>query len=626
MESVIEGAGRRRGELEDRHRPWQSRTLTGLLDSVAAQYPSRPFVIGEEASYSYAELADWSTRLARGLAGRGVQNGERVALFLPNGPEFIAARFAVARAGAVAVPVSFRLHAPELAQVLAQSQTAALITMEQFREIDALDALDRIEPGWARLRGGPPGPPPAGNAASLPDLRLVVTVPGGTAESRRPDLLTLDELACGPDLVLDAYLAVRAAAANPQDIATIFYTSGTTGRPKGVLSTHDMELRSAYGSAYTRAFEDGRRILFALPLNHVFAYIEGLLAAMFVAGSVVVQSMFNPAASLAAIERYQVGEALFVPTMSLAVVEAAGQSGQPGKPSYDLSSLHSVMSAASSAPASLWHDLSRVLGAEQLVTAYGMSETSAAATFTRVGGPVADLEHTVGWPKPGGIAGDPELGGRLAEYRAVDPVNGAALPAGQEGELVARGPIVCRGYFRQAEASAAARLPGGWLRSGDLGYLRQDGALVLTGQAKEVYKCGGELVMPAEVEACLTGRPDTAQAYVVGVPDARMGEVGCAWVVPNADTKPDPDEVISYCRLELARYKVPAYVLFTTADQLPLTVFGKVQKFRLAEQAASELGAEAGPEAQQRSTTRPIASRPDSSESPAGASSNGTSR
>jgi fatty-acyl-CoA synthase len=611
MESVIERADRRRGELEDRHRPWQSRTLTALLDSVAAQYPGRPFVIGEEASYSYAELADWSTRLARGLAGRGVQNGDRVALLLPNGPEFIAARFAVARAGAVAVPVSFRLHDRELAQVLAQSQAAALITMEQFRETDALDALDRIEPG---------------HAASLPDLRLVVTVPGGTAESRRPDLLTLDELACGPDLVLDAYLAVRAAAANPQDIATIFYTSGTTGRPKGVLSTHDMELRSAYGSAYTRAFEDGRRILFALPLNHVFAYIEGLLAAMFVAGSVVVQSMFNPAASLAAIERHQVGEVLFVPTMSLAVVDAAGKSSQPGKSSYDLSSLHSVMSAASSAPASLWHDLSRVLGAEQLVTAYGMSETSAAATFTRVGGPVADLEHTVGWPKPGGIAGDPELGGRLAEYRAVDPVTGAALPAGQEGELAARGPIVCRGYFRQAEASAAARLPGGWLRSGDLGYLREDGALVLTGRAKEVYKCGGELVMPAEVEACLTRRPDIAQACVVGVPDARMGEVGCAWVIPDADTKPDPDEVIRYCRAELAPYKVPAYVLFTTADQLPLTVSGKVQKFRLAEQAASELGAEAGPEAQQRSTTRPIASRPDSSESAAGASSNGTSR
>jgi fatty-acyl-CoA synthase len=323
--------------------------------------------------------------------------------------------------------------------------------------------------------------------------------------------------------------------------------------------------------------------MFALPLNHVFAYVEGLLASMFVAGSVVVQSVFDPGASLAAIERHQVGEALFVPTMSLAVVAAARRSG------HDLSSLHSVMSAASSAPASLWRDLQDVLGAGQLVTAYGMSETSAATTFTRVGGPVEDLEHTVGWPKAGGIAGDPGLGGALAEYKAVDQVTGEDLPRGQAGELVARGPIVCQGYFRQPEATAAATLPDGWLRSGDLGYLREDGALVLTGRAKEVYKCGGELVMPTEVEAVLTGRPDVAQAYVVGVPDARMGEVGCAWVVPAEDAKLDPEEVISFCRAELARFKVPQYVMVTTAAELPLTVSGKVQKFRLAERAVAAL-------------------------------------
>ena len=189
--------------------------------------------------------------------------------------------------------------------------------------------------------------------------------------------------------------------------------------------------------------------------------------------------MFNPEASLAAIGRHQVGEALFVPTMSLAVVEAARRT------QHDLSSLHSVMSAAAPAPASLWNDLQEVFGAERLVTAYGMSETSAATTFTRIGGPVEDLEHTVGWPKPGGIAGDPELGGALAEYKTVDQITGADLPRGSAGELVVRGPIVCRGYFRQPGATAAAVRPGGWLRSGDLGLIRDDGALVLTGRAKE---------------------------------------------------------------------------------------------------------------------------------------------
>lgn len=574
--SAIDEANRRRGELEDRHRPWRSMTLPGLLDAVAARYPDRPFVIGEDGTFSYAELAGWSGRLARGLIARGVQPGERVALVMPNGADMIAARFAIARAGAVAVPVSARLRALELAQVLQQSQANALITMEEFREIDALDALDRIIPGWE-------GP---GGTASLPDLRLVVTAPRAGSGPRRPGVLTLRGIERDPEPALDAELAARAAAAGAQDTATIFYTSGTTGLPKGVLSTHDMELRSAYGSAYARAFEDGRRILFALPLNHVFAYIEGLLASMFVAGSVVVQPAFDPGEALAAIERHRVGEALFVPTMSLAVVEAARKSA------HDLSSLHSVMSAAQSAPAGLWHDLEQVLGLRYCVTAYGMTETTAATTFTRLGGPVDDLVHTVGWPKPGGIAGDPALGGRLAEYKTVDPVTGADLPPGGEGELAARGPIICRGYFRQAEATAAVMLPGGWLRSGDLGYVRDDGALVLTGRAKDVYKCGGELVMPTEVEACLTRRPDIAQAYVVGVPDDRMGEVGCAWIVPEEQAKLDTDEVIRYCRSELARFKVPAYVLLTTAGLLPLTASGKVQKFKLAERAMAELGLE----------------------------------
>jgi fatty-acyl-CoA synthase len=545
-----------------------------MLDSVAAEYPDRPFVITEQGALTYADLAAWSIRLARGLVASGVQRGERVGLFLPNGAEMIATRFAVARAGAVAVPISFRLHARELAQLLTLSEASALVTMEAFRDVDALDALDTIAPGWDQASG----------QQALPLLRLIVTVPEPGGESQRPGAVTLGQLERHPDTELDAELAQRAAAASPGDVATIFYTSGTTGVPKGVLSTHDMELRSAYGSAYTRAFEDGRRMLFALPLNHCFAYIEGLIAAMFVAGTVIVQATFDPAATLAAIEQHQVGEALFVPTMSLAVVAAARTS------SRDVSCLHSVMSAASAAPASLWSELGKLLGVEQLVTAYGMTETSAASTFTLPGGPLDDLEQTVGYPKPGGIASDPALDGRVVDYKTVDPVSGADLPPGAEGELAARGPVVTPGYFRQPEATAAAMLPGGWLRSGDLGYVRADGALVLTGRAKDLYKCGGELVMPAEIEEVLNRRSDVVQAFVVGVPDARMGEVGCAWVVPETGAVLDPEDITAACRAELARFKVPAYVFIVGAGELPLTVSGKVQKFRLAQRAIEQLG------------------------------------
>jgi fatty-acyl-CoA synthase len=574
MASFLAEVPARRAALEDRHRPWRSRTVSSLLDSVAADYPDRPFVITELDTLSYAQLAASSARLARGLVASGVQPGERVGLYLPNGADMIAARFAVAQAGAVAVPISFRLLARELAQLLTLSEASALITMEAFREIDALAALDSIAKGWDE---------PGGQRA-LPHLRVIATAPEPGSTGKRPGAVTLSQLERDPDPALDAELARRAAAASADDVATIFYTSGTTGVPKGVLSTHEMELRSAYGSAYARAFEDGRRVQFALPLNHCFAYIEGLIAVMFVAGTVVVQATFDGAAALAAIEQYQVGEALFVPTMSLAVVAAARTS------SHDVSCLHSVMSAASSAPASLWSELAGLLKAEQLVTAYGMTETSAASTFTLPGGPLDDLEQTVGYPKPGGIAGDPALDGRVIEYKTVDPVTGGDLPPGTEGELAARGPIVTPGYFRQPEATAAAILPGGWLRSGDLGYVRPDGALVLTGRAKDLYKCGGELVTPAEVEAVLNRRADVVQAFVVGVPDVRMGEVGCAWVVPECGAELDPAAIISACRAELARFKVPAYVFTVRADELPLTVSGKVQKFRLAQRAVEQLG------------------------------------
>lgn len=572
MSFVSESDSRRR-VLDASHGPWRPRTLPAVLDAVAARYPDRPFVITENLTLSYAQFAEEAASLARGLVARGIAPGDRVALILPNGQEMVAAKVAVARAGAVAVPVNFRLHASELGQVLALAHVTGVITMERFREVDALDALDRICPGWDT---------PAGQR-DLPGLRLIVTVPEDGGEPRRPGAPSLADLRLAPRADLDAVIADRMGATSPHDLATIFYTSGTTGVPKGVLSTHDMELRSAYGSAYTRAFDDGWRIMFALPLNHVFAYVEGLLSVIFAAGSVVVQPVFDPRASLEAIERYQVNEALFVPTMSLAVVEAARASR------HDLSSLRSVMSAAQSAPASLWNDLADLLGAEQIVTAYGMTETSAATTFTRPGGPVEDLVRTVGWPKPGGVAGDPELGGALAQYKTVDRFTGADLPPGAEGELAARGPIVSGGYFGQPEETAAAMLPGGWLRSGDLGYMRDDGALVLTGRAKDIYKCGAELVMPTEVEACLTRHPAITQAYVVGVPDPRMGEVGCAWVVPEPGAAVGADEVISYCRAELARFKVPAYVFFCAAGELPLTVSGKVQKFKLAERAEARL-------------------------------------
>jgi fatty-acyl-CoA synthase len=253
----VDGA---RAALERRHPVWVPRSLHGALVAVAGEHGERPFVIAVDGELTYGELDAWSRRIARGLVAAGVEAGDRVALMLPNSAAFVAAIFAISRAGAIAVPLHPRLHERELAFALRDSAAAVLLTVERFRDAPTGETLDALAPGWHRGGGGP----------SIPTLRRVVLCEG-VAPVTRPGATRLEQFERDADPELDAELDARAAAVAPDAIATILYTSGTTGRPKGVELSHDQELRSAYGSAYTRAFEDGRRILFALPLHHVFA-------------------------------------------------------------------------------------------------------------------------------------------------------------------------------------------------------------------------------------------------------------------------------------------------------------------------------------------------------------------
>ena len=365
------------------------------------------------------------------------------------------------------------------------------------------------------------------------------------------------------------------------------YTSGTTGQPKGVLQSHDNLLRCGYASALHRGFEEGRRILFALPLYHAFGLVMGVLSAFWVGGAVVPQLAFDPLQTLEAIERHRVSEAMFVPTMAMAVIE------HPRVAEFDLSSLFACLSGAAATPAWVWRKMAQGLGVTELATGYGMTELSGAIVMTDPDGPVDFMEQVVGRIVDGGVAGIPELGGLVAEYRTCDPYTGAALPAGAEGELICRSPLATAGYFALPEQTAALfiDLPGEgrWLRSGDLGRVRADGFLEITGRAKELYKSGGELVAPKEVEAVLIAHDGVAQAYVIGLPDDRWGEIGAAWIVPADGGRATEEELIAWCRERLARFKWPAHVFFTEAGGLPMTPTGKVQKFELVRMAQAAL-------------------------------------
>ncbi|HEX3750941.1 MAG TPA: AMP-binding protein [Streptosporangiaceae bacterium] len=556
--------GHRRERLEaPLGHSWVPMALASRFDAMAAAHPDRPYVITDARRYSYRDLQEWSRQLARGLYGIGVRPGERVALVVDNRPEFVAVKLAIARLGAVAVPVNFSYRADELAVVLNSSQASLLISIDAAIGVDRLAVLDELVPGWEH----------GATSDTLPHLRRIVLV----SRERRPDALDLPGLAGYAAGLSEAELGRLEDAVDPESPGDIVFTSGTSGYPLGAVLTHDMVLRSAYGSAYHRAFGDGWRICFSLPLYHVFGYVEGLLAAMFAGGAIVPHAVFNPRTILTAVQEHQASEVLLVPTMSVAVVDEATRH------TYDLSSLESVFSAAAAAPVWLWQRIEKELAPRQVFTGYGQTEVSAATTLTLPGDPLELVAETVGREKLGGSAAPAGLDGVLARYRTVDPFTGAPLPAGAEGELSVRGPIVTRRYFNDPERTAAQIDADGWFRSGDLGRVRDDGYLELTGRSGELFKVGGELVAPKQVEQVLTGYEGVAQAYVAGVPDERLGEAGWAWVVASEGAAPSEAELLRHCREHLAAFKVPRRVTFLDADDLPKTSTGKVQKFLLVQ-------------------------------------------
>ena len=555
----------RREALDRRFPAWRALTISQALDAATVEFPDRALVITNERAYSYRDIQSWSRDLGAGLIARGIKAGDHVAVILANFAEYVAVKYAIARIGAVAVSVNYLLLRQEIRYILAQSDSVALITMDRLRNRNYLEDLDSMAPGWAS-RGGADG---------LPKLRAVFVYP--VEGERRDGITDLEQLAALATAGDRAELARREAAGDPDSRADIIYTSGTTGLPKGVMLSHDMILRAAYSSAYHRAFEDGRRILFALPMYHVFGYVECLVACTFAGGAIIPQVVFDAHHMVDAAERHAASEIVCVPTMTLKILDVVRARG------FNCPSLICMFNSGGTSPPSIWQEIRDLLGAQEVLTAYGMTETTASVTCTLPEGPDALLLSSNGRLKLAGVAGDPDRGGLIARYKTVDPATGQDLPPGLPGELVAKGLVVTAGYYNKPEETKAAFDAGGWLHSGDLGIINRDGYLALTGRLKETYRCGGEMVSPKEIEDLLNGHPLVAQALVVGLPDARMGEVGCACIVPAGDVRPDPQELIALCAGRLARFKVPRHVVFMTEREVPLTATGRPQKFRLAD-------------------------------------------
>lgn len=563
MTTTIE---QRRESLRSTYPEWTPRTLDGWLDECTDRFGPRPFVITDDVTLTYSDVAFRSREFADGMVALGVRPGDRVGMLMANYPEFVPLKFAIARTGAIAIPFNYLYREDELGYVLAQSGCSVLITMTGFAGLDYLSMLDTVAPGWEA--------PGAGE--SLPDLRHVIVF--SNDGRTRADTTSLDTLG---QIGREHPGAAVDAAHQPTDVGDMLFTSGSTGSPKGVLVTHDAVLRTGYASALTRAYEDGRRILFSLPCYHMFGYVEGLLSVMYVGGAIIPQTSFSPAGYFGGIERHQATDILCVPTMAVAMVES------PERHLHDLSSLSAILCGSAPAPVWLWEQVERDFGVSEIVTGYGMTECGGAMTLTLPEDALELTSTTVGRPK---LAGSASVDGidDLVIYRAVDPETGSPRPVGEIGELTSQGPTTMIGFWNKPDETALA-LRDGWLFSGDLGRVRADGYLEVTGRSKELYKSGGELVMPKEIEDLLAGHPDVSQVFAIGLRDDRWGEIGCVVIVRTPDSELSEDDVIALCKQSLARFKVPRKVIFLDASELPTTPTGKVQKFRLVEHATSLL-------------------------------------
>ena len=559
----------RQALLRQRFPVWKSLTLDGLLAKNAQDYPDRDFVVSDQRTWTYAQMHSWSQKLASGLVNKGIKPGDHVALLMANYPEFVAIKFAIAMVGAVAVPINFLNKRDELGYVLKQSDAAMLISMDSFRSMPYWRYLDELIPGWQQQGGGD----------IFPKLKNVIVFETGEIkrETWFKSCTLMDSLGEGLSLP-SVEFSVSSATCD------IIYTSGTTGFPKGVMLTHDMMLRTAFGSAWARGFEDARRILFSLPLYHVYGYVEGLLACMFVGGAIIPQTKFDAKDTLAAIKNHQATDILLIPAMTLALIDKQKIHPQP------LSSLRSVLSSGGRAPATIWQQILDFLHPQEITTGYGMTEVTASSTVTQPTDNQDRWLYTNGRLRDVGPAGDAALGNRLVIYRVVDPETGHELSCGQIGELQAKGPGVTSGYYNKPDETAAAFTSDGWLHTGDLGRIDKEDYICLVGRLKESYRCGGEQVMPGDAEDVLMSHPAVLQAHVVPVPDERLGEIGVAFVVLRDQTTCQIDDLLSMCSDRLARFKVPKHILFVSASDVPLTPSGRARKFLLSQMAVQKIG------------------------------------
>ncbi|HNK16813.1 MAG TPA: FadD3 family acyl-CoA ligase [Piscinibacter sp.] len=508
-------------------------TLPAVVRRATERHRGRPAVIDGDAVLDYADLAGRCEAVGRALIAAGVGFGDRVAVWMPNRIEWILAACGAHMAGAVLVPINTRMKGAEAADILERSRAKVLYSIGDFLGQHYPAMLDGLRP---------------------PTLETVVVV--GSGSPRAGEIAWADHLARGAAVAPSA-VHEREAQLHADSTADLMFTSGTTGRPKGVMAGHEPTIRAFTEWARVVGLGEGDRYLIINPFFHTFGYKAGWVAAFLCGATVFPHQVFDADAVLERIQSDRISFLPGPPTLFLSML------AHPRLAGFDLSSLRSAVTGAASVPPVLITRMREELGIRNVTTAYGLTECGGCATVCDPSDSAETIANTCGKALPG------------TEMRCVD-AQGRSVPPGEPGEVVLRGYHVMQGYFEDEAATREAIDEQGWLHTGDVGVVDERGYLRITDRLKDMYISGGFNCYPAEIERLMAPHPAVAQVAVIGVADERLGEIGCAFVVRRPGAELSEADCIAWCRRQMANYKVPRHVRFV--DALPTNASNKVDK------------------------------------------------
>ena len=535
-----------------------NQTLGGLLRQSAKTYADIAFIGGKTAQRSFAQFDRDVDSMASGLLELGLRRGDHIAVWLTNSTEWVLILLAAARIGAAVIPVNTRYKNDEAAFIIEQSDAKVLVMTDSLWGIDFVGMLHEMAPDLA-------GQDPHGlTLARFPSLKTVVLVANEPVASTVP-FSTLADTPVDP-----ARLAEAEDQVSPRDMLLICYTSGTTGRPKGAMHDHRV-IKQAVRVGEALHMRPESRVLAHLPFYHVAGMFMCLIPSVALGCTMYIMGHWNARDALEIMSGERISVFGGLSTHFLDMMQV------PEFDSYDLSALDGTWAGGATLPTDIFTRILDQFGIKRLLSTYGMTENTISTSFNRWDDSLEDCRR----------GNAPILAD--CEVIIVDPDTGARRPTGEEGEIWCRGETVMLGYYKNPDATRDAITADGWLRTGDVGRFDSRGYLSLTGRIKEMFKVGGTNAYPAEIEQHLATHPAIGMSVVVGAPDARLVEVGLAFVKRKPGADVSAQDVIAHCKGRIADYKVPRYVVFV--DAFPLTSTGKIQRTELVRAARDHVEA-----------------------------------